>query len=158
MVINLRKVIGLSMLVFIIDQMIKLYIVSLPVHKIYYIIPNFFSIVHAKNYGAAFNILTGNRIFLILIGLIALIVIFYLVRKETFNAFKIITYGFLFGGIIGNLFDRIIRGYVVDYLQFKIFDHYFPVFNLADMMIVIGTILIIIMTVKGENNGKDSSK
>lgn len=61
-----------------------------------------------------------------------------------------ISYIFLTGGIIGNLIDRIIYGYVVDYLRFIIFDYNFPIFNLADICITIGVILLIINMLRKE--------
>ena len=57
---------------------------------------------------------------------------------------------FLTGGIIGNLIDRIIYGYVVDYLRFIIFGYNFPIFNLADICITIGVILLIINMLRKE--------
>lgn len=63
----------------------------------------------------------------------------------------------MIGGILGNLFDRIIYGYVIDYLDFYIFGYNFPIFNIADICIVISVILIIIDTLwggKGEVRGK----
>ena len=56
----------------------------------------------------------------------------------------------LIGGIIGNLIDRIIYGYVIDYLDFNIFGYNYPVFNLADSMIVISIILLILFINKGD--------
>lgn len=61
-----------------------------------------------------------------------------------------ISYIFLTGGIIGNLIDRIIYGYVVDYLRFIIFGYNFPIFNLADICITIGVILLIINMLRKE--------
>ena len=60
------------------------------------------------------------------------------------------------GGIVGNLFDRLVRGYVIDFLNFNIFSYDFPVFNIADTFIVVGIILILIeMMIVGD---KDESK
>ena len=62
----------------------------------------------------------------------------------------------LIGGILGNLFDRIIYGYVIDYLDFYILGYNYPVFNIADMCIVISVFLIIIDTIRGGFNENKS--
>ena len=70
-----------------------------------------------------------------------------------------ISYGLLFGGILGNLIDRIFRGFVIDYLDFTFFNYHFPVFNLADICIVLGVIIVIFTVWKGDNvNDKDNSR
>lgn len=69
-----------------------------------------------------------------------------------------IIYGILLGGIIGNLIDRIIYGYVIDYLNFNIFGYNFPVFNFADICIVISIFIIIIEILKGDKNAVQGSK
>ena len=79
--------------------------------------------------------------------------------KFKLNRRNIIAFGLLFGGIIGNLLDRFILGYVRDFLDFYILGYDFPVFNISDCAIVIGIILLIIAIIKGEEvSGKDSSK
>ena len=86
-------------------------------------------------------------------GIFALLLIyFFLIKNKKLTNLEQISYGILTGGIIGNLIDRIIHGFVIDYLDFKIFNYYFPVFNLADIMIVIGMFLIIIQVLKGDKN------
>ena len=66
-------------------------------------------------------------------------------------------YSLLIGGILGNLFDRIIYGYVVDYLDFYFFNYNFPIFNIADICIVCSVVLIIIDTLRG-GKGEIKSK
>ena len=61
-----------------------------------------------------------------------------------------VTYGFLFGGILGNLIDRIFRGYVVDYVSLNIFGYDFPIFNLADVLITVGVIILFIITIRND--------
>ena len=74
-----------------------------------------------------------------------MIFIFFEIKKiKKLDKFDIIGYSLLTGGIIGNLIDRIIYGYVIDYLDFYIFNYNYPVFNFADISIVIGVIIVII--------------
>ena len=60
----------------------------------------------------------------------------------------------LFGGILGNLIDRVIFGYVIDFIGFEIGSYEFPIFNIADIAIVIGAVFIIIGSDKNENSSK----
>ncbi len=69
-----------------------------------------------------------------------------------------ITYSLIIGGLIGNLIDRVVLGYVTDYLEFYLGSYAFPVFNLADMAIVIGVILLIIHEIRGEKNGVEDQR
>ena len=62
----------------------------------------------------------------------------------------------MLGGITGNLIDRVVHGQVIDYLDFNILGYDFPVFNLADIAIVVSMILIIILVIKGDKNGVSS--
>ena len=91
-----------------------------------------------KNYGAAFNILSGSRIFLSIISFtFSIILINLILRKKSSNVIDLYSYSFLLGGTIGNGIDRIINGYVIDFINF-------PVFNIADISINIGFIIILL--------------
>ena len=82
--------------------------------------------------------------FFIIIGILVIFYIFKYLIKEEITSLEKISYILLTGGIVGNLIDRIIYGYVVDYLRFIIFGYNFPIFNLADICITLGVILLII--------------
>ena len=90
-----------------------------------------------KNYGAAFNIFSGNRIFLSIISVIFSIILIYLIlRNNSSTSLDYYAYSFILGGTIGNGIDRIINGFVVDFINLNIIT--FPVFNIADISINIG--------------------
>ena len=148
----MKKVLIITAIFTIIDQVIKYVLeLGLSIGESINIIPNFFSLTLLKNTGAAFSILRSNTLFLIIISVIALAFIYiYFIKDKELNNFDSVVYGMLLGGIIGNLIDRIFRGCVVDYLDFNIFN--FPVFNLADTLIVVSIILIIIKMIKGDKN------
>lgn len=148
-----------SVIIFIIDQIVKLFIgFNINLNTSITVFRNFFYISNVHNYGAAFSILYGNRIFLILVSIIALILVYhFLLKNKKFEWIDIVIYSLLIGGILGNLFDRIIYGYVVDYLDFYIFNYNFPIFNIADICIVCSVILIIIDTLRS-GNGEVRSK
>ena len=101
-----------------------------------------FRIDLVKNYGAAFNIFSGSRIFLSLISIFFSILLIYLIfRKNTLNLLDLYSYSFILGGTIGNGIDRIYRGFVVDFINLNIIN--FPVFNIADISINIGFIFLL---------------
>lgn len=153
-----NKTIYLTMLLsIIIDQIIK-YIVesNMNLYQSIPIIKNFFYISFVKNIGAAFSILSNKTILLSLTAVvISLIIYIFFIKDKELNNLNKITYGLLLGGIIGNLIDRVFRGYVVDYLDFVILKYDCPVFNLADALIVCSVFLIIIWILRGE---KDANK
>ena len=101
-----------------------------------------FKLDFVKNYGAAFNIFSGSRIFLSLICIFFSILLIYLIfRKNTLNSFDLYSYSFILGGTIGNGIDRIYKGFVVDFINLNIIN--FPVFNIADISINIGFIFLL---------------
>lgn len=147
----------ITLVLLMLDQIIK-YIVdkSLDLMQSIKVIENFFSITYVRNDGAAWSILSGNRIFLIMITIVAMILIYvFFIKNKKLSRLENVTYGILYSGIIGNLLDRIFIGSVIDYLDFNIFGYNFPVFNLADMCIVISVILLVILIFRGE---KDANK
>lgn len=121
------------------------------------IINNFFSLTKVYNYGASWNILTGYRIILIIITILILGFLFYYQTKFKINTRNIMSFSFLYSGILGNLIDRVFRGYVIDFLDFNIFGYDYPVFNFADICIVFGIILMIIAIIKKEDLNENRS-
>ena len=108
-----------------------------------------FKLDFVKNYGAAFNILSGSRIFLSVISIIFSIILIYLIlRKNNSNSYNLYSFSFILGGTFGNGLDRIIRGYVIDFININIIN--FPVFNIADVSINIGFILLIYSNFKNK--------
>ena len=101
-----------------------------------------FKLDFVKNYGAAFNIFSGSRIYLSLISILFSILLIYLIfRKNTLNSFELYSYSFILGGTVGNGIDRIYKGFVVDFINLNIVN--FPVFNIADISINIGFIFLL---------------
>ena len=150
----MKRIMLFSVIIFIIDQIVKLFVgFSLDLNTSITVFNNFFYISNVHNYSAAFSILYGNRIFLVLVSVITLVLVYYfLLKNKKFSWSNIIFYSLLIGGILGNLFDRIIYGYVVDYLDFYIFGYNFPIFNVADMCIVVAVILAMIDIIRSEND------
>lgn len=150
----MKKLFGIAFITVLLDQLIKnglLFFMNYG--QSITIIKNFFNITLIGNTGAAFSILSSNTILLIIISVVVLNVLyFFFIKGKTLTDFEQVSYGLLVGGIMGNLIDRVLRMQVVDYLDFNIFGYNFPVFNLADIVIVISMILIIIQIIKGDKN------
>ncbi len=102
------------------------------------IIKGVFHLSLVKNLGAAFGILKNQIILLILTALIAIVMIFFSLRRNKRLSFYSISLGLILAGALGNLIDRLFFGYVIDFLDFRIW----PVFNVADSAVTIGVILL----------------
>lgn len=136
----------ISIIIIILDQLTKnLAINYLKGNTPIVIIDGTFELVYVENRGAAFGILQDKRIiFIILTILVLLFLIVYCYKNyHRMTTFSNIAIAMLIGGAAGNLIDRIRFGYVVDFLKVDLLRSYnFPVFNLADIFIVVSTILL----------------
>lgn len=139
----------LSVLIIVGDQLSKFAAIKfLKGSKPYVIIPRIFELSYVENLGAAFGIMQQRRIFFIIITTLVIIFMsFYLIRNYyDLNTYMRTALAMLLGGAVGNLIDRIRFGYVVDFISVNLIKSYdFPVFNIADIFIVTGTILISIL-------------
>ena len=152
-----KKSLIIATIIVIIDQVLKIVIDNiLSINESIQVIPDIFYITKVYNTGAAWSLFEGSGILLIIIAIVAF---FLLLKYQNYfmeNKRNILAFALIYGGLVGNLIDRVIYGYVIDYLHIYIFGFSFPVFNLADMAIVIGFLLVIIAIIKGEEH--DSSK
>ena len=132
---------SLSIFIILIDQFTKylmFYKYKIFINKDFLL----FRLDFVKNYGAAFNIFSGNRIFLSFISIIfSILLIYFIIRKNTFNSSDLYSYSFILGGTIGNGIDRILRGFVIDFINLNFIN--FPIFNVADISINIGFIFLL---------------
>ena len=118
------------------------------------VIKDLFSFSYLENRGAAFGIFKDKHIFLISITTIAiLLMVFYLFKYKTNPKVLKIGLSLIISGAIGNLIDRIKYKYVVDFIFFHYKDTYhFPIFNIADVLVSLGMILLIIFIIKEDGN------
>ena len=153
---NKEKAYSVAAIVIIIDQIIKFVISNkMTLEQEIEVIPNFFSLYYVKNTGAAFSILQNQRVLLIIISLVFLYFIDrFIEREKDLDKLSIISLGFIIGGIIGNLIDRLIQDGVIDYLLFQFGKYIFPIFNIADSFIIVGIVLLIIGIIKEEKEHK----
>lgn len=138
------KTIFIILLLVIIDFISKLLVINLLKDNTLIIIKNFLKFSYVKNYGAAFGILSGSVILLILLTIIFIYYIIKEIKNNSSNKLSMYSYILILSGALGNLIDRIFRGYVVDFISFRIFGREMAVFNIADSFITIGAILLII--------------
>lgn len=111
------------------------------------IIEGFFSLTYVENRGAAFGMLEGGKwLFVILTVVVCIACFIYYVKLLNENRLFIVRAAIVFicGGAVGNLIDRLFRGYVVDMLDFNIFGFNYPVFNFADICVCVGAFLLIV--------------
>jgi signal peptidase II len=160
-----RRIFGLALIVVALDQLTKwLVLKTIPEYSEKIIIPGFFNFAHRANTGAAWSMFTGNNTLLAIVAIAALVALF--LTRRHFSADRIlgqIAFGLIFGGIIGNLIDRLNphRRAVVDFLHFYLqrrggnpLD--FPAFNVADSAICTGVALIFIITWRNEHATKSA--
>ena len=147
----------LLILLIIIDQISKFFIVNY-LNDSFILIKNFLSFSFIKNTGAAFGMFSGSTFKIIMITLLLIIYLFYDMHKNFDKKLNVIFNILILSGAIGNLIDRVFRGYVVDFVSFILFNRQMPVFNIADIFITFGVIGLIFVMFKEEKNERDNCK
>ncbi len=143
-----KKIIIYSSILFIIDLISKLLIDNLlSFGENIYIIKNFLVIKKVYNTGASFSILLGKSYLFIICGIICIYYLYKSLNSINNNKLIIISYSLLFSGIIGNMVDRILYKHVIDFISILSF----PIFNIADIFICSGSILLLIYYMKEGN-------
>lgn len=142
--------------ILVMDQVTKVIVEgSMQLASSHTIIDKFFYFTYAQNRGAAWSILDGHTYLFIIVGVLAGVgMIYYFFQTKSTEVLT--RYGLVlaFAGMLGNIIDRIRLGYVVDFIDFIVFGYDFPVFNVADMALVIGLGLIMLeVLLEGKNNG-----
>jgi len=151
----------LVLAVVVLDQLTKLLVVnSFRLHESLVIIPNFFNLTYLTNKGAAFGFLAGvtsawrHYFFLILVSvaLVLLCIAWFRMRKD--HRFYGPALAMIAGGAIGNVIDRVRFGAVVDFLDFHVAGHHWPVFNVADSAITVGVAFFLLANILEERQKK----
>lgn len=150
------KWLWLTVLFIIIDQVTKYYTVAnIDLYERIYVMP-FFNLTYAQNPGAAFSFLADQpgwqRWFFAAIASIASIVfLVWMAKTPKENKLLSVAFALLLSGAIGNLIDRIMLGYVVDFLDFYYKNYHWPAFNVADSVIFIGAACMILDSFKNDD-------
>jgi len=151
------KWLWLSLLVFVLDQVSKLLIVkNFDLYESVGLIPSVnFTYVH--NMGAAFSFLSSaggwQRWFFVGIAIIAItVLVIWLRRLKPTETWMAVTISLVLGGAVGNLYDRISYGYVIDFIDVYYQAHHWPVFNIADSAISIGVVMMLVDAFKSDKS------
>lgn len=148
----MRKWLGLSAIIIALDLYTKHLVLQSFEYGEHLYITSFFDLVRYHNEGAAFSFLAGaggwQRIFFSAIAIVASVVIVYLLRKHRTEKLFCFALALVLSGALGNLYDRLTLGYVVDFLFFHYQTWYWPAFNVADSAICVGVALLLIDSFK----------
>lgn len=152
------RILNLALAIIFFDQLTKLLVLRyLDFADEKEVIPGFFKFVHWGNTGAAWSMFTGNNGALAVVAIVALVVLF--LARHHFNVHTVggqVSLGLIFGGIVGNLIDRLRVGHVVDFIYFYVIRRDgqtagFPAFNIADSAICVGVGLLFLLSWRNES-------
>ena len=145
---NLLPWLGIALLVILIDQFTKTLILGAFQHGDSRSVTSFFNLVRWHNVGAAFSFLAGasgwQRWFFVGLGAVAAVFIVWMLRSHGGQRLFSWALSLILGGAVGNVIDRLLHGYVVDFIQVHAAGWYFPSFNVADSAITVGAVLLIL--------------
>jgi signal peptidase II len=168
----------ISLVIFVLDQVTKFIIKStMALHESFSVIGDFLRITYIENPGMAFGLSFGDNVFFTVFAVIAsLAILVYMFKMKGEHILARIAMAFIFGGALGNLLDRLLRGSVVDFIDTEFFNvhipafdfmfinfpgfsmHRWPVFNVADMGVTIGMILLFIFIIFEDDHPKEEDK
>ena len=133
-----------SIAIIMLDQISKLIMIDKNIN----IIPQILSFSYTQNTGVAFGLISNNIIFVIIFNIVILGIIIKFLKEnnESIDYTVLVSLILILSGGIGNLIDRILRGYVVDFIKFDFIN--FPIFNVADISITLGIFILVIVIVK----------
>lgn len=142
---NFSVMIPLAIFLIVMDQLAKWIIVkTMAVGDSVSVIGDILEITSHRNYGAAWGMLQNQMIFFYIITVVVLVMIGYFYKKEAVNR-PLMQLGLVlvFSGAVGNFIDRLFRGNVVDFIDTKIINYDFPIFNIADACLTIGVLVLL---------------
>jgi len=155
--------IALSFVALILDQISKqLVIEQMVLHQSIEVMP-FFNLYYVHNYGAAFSFLSDQSgwqrwFFSITTSAISLGILFWMSRLKASQKLLIIALSLVLGGALGNLYDRLVYGYVIDFIDWYVGSYHWPAFNVADASIFLGAVLLIIDTIVNPEEKSEVAK
>ena len=147
------KILLIIISIFLLDRFTKVLVINnLTLGESLSVIDGFFNITYVNNHGAAFGIMDGKVIFIVFVSVLIFAYLIYEIRKDSHSKLITTSISFVIGGLLGNLFDRVVYGHVIDFFDFNFFGYDFAIFNVGDAFIVIGTILLAIGFLLEERN------
>lgn len=158
---KLHTSLAIALIILVVDLLTKRWVESSLFFGQQIPITNFFNLVLTYNAGAAFSFLSEEsgwqRWFLSSIAIGASVFIVYLLHKNKDQKLLCLSLSMILGGALGNLWDRITLGHVVDFLDFYVGSYHWPAFNVADAAIVVGAGLLIIESFQNKDESKDKN-
>ena len=148
----------LILLLILFDQGIKLLVLKTIVDKPVIIIDNFLKFIYVKNTGAAFGFLGNSTNILVILTVMLLYYLINEIKRNIDSKLSIVSLSLIISGAIGNLIDRLFRGYVIDYISFTLFKREMAVFNAADIFISFGVILLMYIIIRDGRSERISSR
>lgn len=154
-----KKTYVIAIFILLFDQISKSLIeIYFKLNESFVIVKDFFNITVAHNTGGAWSILNNHSYLFIIFSVIALIVLIRFMFQFKNNLRNNIAFACTVAGIMSNLADRLFLGYVRDFLDFTVLGYDYPIFNIADIAIVVGVLLLIVAIFKGEDKKYGNSK
>ena len=154
-----KKSLVIAIIFALIDYLIKLIIKkSFLLGEINTLIPKVLYLTNVRNTGAAWSIFENNTIFIIIISILVFAFLLFWEKDFQENNRNMFGFSLIYGGLLGNLFDRIMYKYVTDYIGIYIGSYSFPIFNFADILLVIGFAFIIYAVIKKEDKNENSKR
>jgi len=120
------------------------------------LIDNFMTLNYIENYGVAFSFLNEQYLVIIISNILILAVLIYIFSQNKIRKYDYLLAVMIAGGI-GNIIDRLLFGFVIDFIEIEIGTYGFPIFNFADMYLTIGAFIFIISTLKDEKKEKNGN-
>ena len=149
---------GIAFIVVLLDQFTKTLILGMFQLGDSQAVTSFFNLVRVHNSGAAFSFLAGaggwQRWFFIGLGALATVFIVWMLRSHSGQRLFSWALALILGGAVGNVIDRLLHGYVVDFIQLHYAGHYFPSFNVADSAISVGAACLILDELRRVRRGR----
>ncbi|WP_423897783.1 signal peptidase II [Candidatus Pelagadaptatus aseana] len=144
---------GLALLVLLLDQGSKMWVSASFVYGQPWVITDFFNFTLLHNTGAAFSFLSDaggwqRWFFGVVASVVSVVLVVWLARLKNSNFWESLALALVLGGALGNLYDRVMLGYVVDFIVLHYQQHYWPAFNLADSAIVAGAAILLLGSFK----------
>jgi signal peptidase II len=153
----MRLVLFLTLPLYLLDQLTKwLVLAFISTNEVVEVVPGFFNLVQVHNTGAAFGMFKGNNWFFVGLAAVALVALFVMARRNCFaDGFTRVAAALLASGVVGNLTDRLVHGYVVDFLDVILpwYGHW-PAFNVADSCICVAAGIFLVSGFLPEKKGQ----
>lgn len=142
----------LSAVLIVADQLLKSWVAAnIALNTSHTLIPGVLSLTNLRNDGAAWSLFSGQQWFFYIVTIVALIVVAFLWRDSKNKPMYRLGLAFILAGAIGNFIDRLHQQYVVDMFQTDFIN--FPIFNIADMCLTVGVILVAVYIIFFDNDG-----